>query len=355
MHGDDWPAFKKAVTTTQGLEATGLVGADEAEGLRAVGEQFSIRLTPAVLDSIATAERDDPVYAQYVPDRLELVAHAQELSDPIGDDVFEKVKGITHRYPDRLLLKPTHTCQVYCRFCFRREKVGKAEETLSGDELDAALGYIRDHKEIFEVILSGGDPLILSDRRIAVLMRGLGAIAHVGSIRIHTRVPLVDPARIGDDLIAALRSSGKAVSLVIHVNHERELQAPVLAAISRLVDAGVPLFSQSVLLRGINDDAAVLADLFRALVRNRVKPYYLHHLDKARGVNHFRVSLERGQALMRALRGHVSGLCLPTYVLDIPGGYGKVPIGPSYVARRQDGSYVVTDYLGNMHDYAELG
>ncbi len=355
MQQDDRPVLRKAVTTTEGLRASGLVEAGDVAQLRAVADQFSIRLTPDVVDSIAVAGRADPIYAQYVPHRLELEAHDEELADPIGDDVYEKVKGITHRYPDRLLLKPTHTCQVYCRFCFRREKVGKAEEALSRDELDAALDYIRGHEEIFEVILSGGDPLVLSDRRIAALMTGLGDVAHVGSIRIHTRIPLVDPGRIGEDLIAALRSSRKAVSLVIHVNHERELGEPVRAAIARLVDAGIPLFSQSVLLRGINDDAAVLADLFRALVRNRVKPYYLHHLDKARGVNHFRVSVERGQALMRALRGYISGLCLPTYVLDIPGGHGKVPIGPSYITRREDGSYEVTDYLGNRHDYREIG
>ncbi|MEO2037141.1 MAG: lysine 2,3-aminomutase, partial [Martelella sp.] len=204
-----------------------------------------------------------------------------------------------------------------------------------------------------EVILSGGDPLVLSDRRLSALMKALGEIDHVAVIRIHTRAPLVTPERITDALVAALRQAGKTINIVIHVNHPRELTEAVRGGLARLADVGIPLFAQTVLLKGINDDAETLATLFRTLLANRVKPYYLHHLDKARGVAHFAVPIARGQALMRALQGAISGLCLPTYVLDIPGGAGKAPIGPCYLEQTGEAEYEVTDYRGGKHSYSD--
>nr|WP_272213115.1 lysine-2,3-aminomutase-like protein [Marinicella sp. W31]MDC2879061.1 lysine-2,3-aminomutase-like protein [Marinicella sp. W31] len=343
----------KAVVNARGLVDRALVRPQDHAELKAVEENFRIRIPAHVLAALEGAGADDPLRTQYVPDARELDHHAGESEDPIGDQVFEREKGITHRYPDRLLLKPTHSCQVYCRFCFRRETVGKPEAALDGAELQIALDYIRAHEEIFEVILSGGDPLVLSDRRLGALMEALGEIRHVGVIRFHTRAPLVSPERITDALIAALKRARKTVNIVIHVNHARELTDAVKAGLARLADNGIPLFSQTVLLKDVNDDAETLATLFRALLLNRVKPYYLHHLDHAKGVSHFAVPIVRGQAIMRALRGRVSGLCLPTYVLDIPGGHGKVPIGPAYLEHVEACDYQVEDYQGQSHRYCD--
>jgi lysine 2,3-aminomutase len=263
-----------------------------------------------------------------------------------------------HRYPDRVLLKPLHVCPVYCRFCFRREMVGpEGLGTLSADETDAALAYIASHPGIWEVVVTGGDPLILSPRRLRDIMDRLCAIPHVRVVRFHTRVPVVSPERVTDDLAAALRADGsRAVYIVLHSNHPRELTPTARAACARLIDAGLPMLSQSVLLRGVNDRVEVLEALMRALVETRIKPYYLHHPDLAPGTGHFRLPLAEGQDLMRALRGRVSGLCQPAYVLDLPGGHGKSPVGPNYVTPLpiEPGGpprYRVEDYTGRSHDY----
>jgi lysine 2,3-aminomutase len=264
------------------------------------------------------------------------------------------VDGIVHRYPDRVLFKPVHVCAVYCRFCFRREVVGPGvEQVLSREATDRALGYIRSRSEIWEVILSGGDPLVLSPRRLARITEALAAIEHVRVLRIHTRLPAADPARITDDLVAALRASGKAAWVVLHANHAREFTPAARAACARLIDAGIPMLSQSVLLRGVNDDPATLEALMRAFVESRIKPYYLHHGDLAPGTAHLRSTIAEGQALMRAMRGHVSGLCQPAYVLDIPGGHGKSPIGPCYLSGTAN-SYEVEDWRKGRHDYRDV-
>jgi lysine 2,3-aminomutase len=249
-----------------------------------------------------------------------------------------------------VLLMPVMTCPVYCRFCFRREAVG--EGPLSREELDAALDYIRGHDEIWEVILSGGDPLVLSPRRLSAIVDALDAIPHVGVIRIHTRVPVAEPDRITPDLVVALKRD-TPVYVTLHCNHARELAPAARAAIARLVDAGLPMLSQTVLLKGVNDDAATMEALMRALVRCRVKPYYLHHGDLARGTGHFRATLAAGQALTRALRGRLSGIAQPTYVLDIPGGHGKAPVGPCYLREADGGGWRVEDWQGRDHPYRD--
>ncbi|WP_174802745.1 lysine-2,3-aminomutase-like protein [Martelella limonii] len=344
---------RTAITDTEALVDRGLVARDAAGDIASVVENFRVRIPSHILHAIDSVAADDPIARQYVPDTRELAAYDGEMGDPIGDGTYERAKGVTHRYPDRVLLKPTHACQVYCRFCFRRETVGEPEAALDRAELAEALDYIRGDSEIWEVILSGGDPLVLSDRRLRDLMQALGAIEHVAVIRIHTRAPLVTPERITEDLVSSLKAAGKTVNIVLHVNHPRELSAEVRLGLARLADGGIPLFAQTVLLKAINDDAETLKSLFRTLVANRVKPYYLHHLDKARGVSHFAVPIARGQALMRTLQGSISGLCLPTYVLDIPGGEGKAPIGPSYLEETGDGEYRVTDYRGGKHAYSD--
>jgi len=268
-----------------------------------------------------------------------------------------------HRYPDRVLFKLVHVCAVYCRFCFRREMVGPGKENaLSDDAYRAAVEYIRTHSEIWEVILTGGDPLMLSPRRLTEIMADLAGIAHVKIIRLHTRVPVADPARVSDEMVAALKVGGATTWVALHANHARELTADARAACARLVDAGIPMVSQSVLLRGVNDDVAALSDLMRAFVECRIKPYYLHHGDLAPGTAHLRTTLAAGQALMRQLRGRVSGLCQPDYVIDIPGGAGKSPVGPNYVTAMQNTApgerdrdvetrYRIVDYCGDVHLY----
>ncbi|GIL39434.1 lysine 2,3-aminomutase [Rhodospirillales bacterium TMPK1] len=300
---------------------------------------------------VAAIEHDadparDPIALQFVPSSDELITTPDELADPIGDSVHEKVPGVIHRYPDRVLLKPIHACAVYCRFCFRRETVGPGARALTDEEIVAALAYIASHKSIWEVILTGGDPLLLSPRRMRDLITRLDAIEHVKTIRIHTRVPIVDPARVDADMVAALRAP-TPVWVGVHTNHARELTIEARAALARLADAGLPLIAQTVLLRGVNDDADTLEELFRSLVECRVKPYYLHHPDLAPGTSRFRLPLDRGRALLRTLRGRLSGLAQPTYVLDLPGGHGKVPVGPDY----QGPNGTIEDPWGQSHPY----
>jgi lysine 2,3-aminomutase len=302
---------------------------------------------------IDAGDADDPIARQFVPDTAELTTTPDELADPIGDGAHEVVEGLIHRYPDRVLLKLTSVCAVYCRFCFRREMVGlEGGGMLSDEALGSALDYIRAHPEIWEVIVSGGDPLIASPRRIAQLMQSLAIIDHVKIVRFHTRVPVVAPERVTGELVAGLKSSGKTVWIAIHANHPRELTDEARAALSRLVDAGIPLVSQTVLLRDVNDDPETLGALMRAFVEARIKPYYLHHGDLAPGTGHFRTTIAEGQGIMRALRGRTSGLCQPTYVLDIPGGHGKVPVGPGYLCEGEEG-WSVEDVNGGRHAYRE--
>jgi lysine 2,3-aminomutase len=334
------------------LIEAGLAPAERRAALAAVAERYAVAITPAVAELIDTADPDDPIARQFIPDPAELMVRPEELADPIGDDVHSPVEGVVHRYPDRVLLKLVHVCPVYCRFCFRREMVGpRGRGTLSPRKLEAALDYIRAQDRIWEVILTGGDPLVLAARRVRAVMRQLAAIDHVKIIRIHTRVPVVAPALITPELARALRSQAQATYVVLHINHARELTQRARAACAQLVDAGIPLLSQTVLLKGVNDASATLAELFRALVENRIKPYYLHHADLAPGTGHLRTTIADGQRLMRALRGTLSGLCQPTYVLDIPGGAGKVPAGPTYLKPLDCGRYEVEDPSGGRCVY----
>ncbi|WP_117194498.1 lysine-2,3-aminomutase-like protein [Rhizobium terrae] len=341
----------RSLKTLEELASAGLIEAGRLPGIRAVADRYAVALTPTVVSLIDRDKPDDPIARQFLPDPAELLTTPEERADPIGDHAHSPVKGIVHRYPDRVLLKAVHVCPVYCRFCFRREKVGpQGDGTLAPDELAAALDYIRAHSEIWEVILTGGDPLVLSPRRLAAIMRGLADIPHVKIIRFHTRVPVVGPAHVDDALIAALKESGKVVYVALHANHARELTNEARAACARLIDAGIPMISQTVLLKGVNDDPAVLGDLMKAFVETRIKPYYLHHPDLAPGTGHFRLEIAEGQKIVQALRGNISGLCQPTYVLDIPGGHGKAVIGES-AARREGGCYSVSDFRGEEHEY----
>jgi lysine 2,3-aminomutase len=321
------------------------VSRDQIAALEHVAARYAVAITPALADLIDPSDQHDPIARQFVPDARELEFHPQESGDPIGDAAHSPVEGIVHRYPDRVLLKLVNACAVYCRFCFRREMVGPGRGGLSRSALDAALDYIVANPEIWEVILTGGDPLLLSPRRLKAVTAQLAAIGHVKVIRVHTRVPVAAPEMISPAMTRALRGD-KAVFVVLHVNHPRELTEDARAACARLIDSGIPVLSQSVLLRGVNDNVETLGALMRALVECRIKPYYLHHADLAPGTAHLRTSIAEGQNLIRALHGRTSGLCQPAYVLDIPGGYGKSPIGPNYLSA--DG---IEDFNGRRHAY----
>jgi len=344
---DHSAAPERTLRDADALHDAGLLAGSDVAAAKQVARRYAVAVTPHLAEG---ARRSEAIARQFVPSADELVIAREELGDPIGDEAHAPVKGIVHRYADRVLLKPIHACAVYCRFCFRREQVGPGGDALDAAELQAALDYIRAHGDIWEVILSGGDPLLLSPRRLKEIVDALAAIEHVGVIRIHTRLPVADPAKIDGEMVAALKCA-KAVYVVLHCNHADELTADVKAACARLVDAGLPMLAQSVLLKGVNDDAAAMEALMRGLVAARIKPYYLHHPDLAHGTGHFRLPIARGQEILRDLRGRVSGLCQPTYVLDIPGGHGKVPIGPDYLAPTADGGWRVADPDGGLHDY----
>ena len=341
----------KALRTGGDLVAAGIVPPEQLSQLKAVAARYAVAIAPEMAALIDPADPHDPIARQFVPDLRELERAPGENDDPIGDAAHSPIEGIVHRYPDRVLLKPLHACAVYCRFCFRREMVGpQGLGALSPKALATALSYIEGRPEIWEVIVTGGDPLILSPRRLRDLTRRLAGIGHVKVIRFHTRVPVVDPERITSALVRALKAPGKASYVALHANHAREFTPAARAAVARLAEAGIPLLGQTVLLRGVNDDAETLAALMRTFVENRIKPYYLHHADLAPGTAHLRATIGEGQALMRALRGRLSGLCQPEYVLDIPGGHGKSPIGPGYLHRGESGCEI-EDWRGARHAY----
>ena len=342
------PPGQETLRTADALAAAGLIDPGQRERIAAVERRYAVAVTPAMQ---ALIERpDDPIGRQFIPDPAELVTAPHEAADPIGDDALSPIKGVVHRYPDRALLKPLLVCPVYCRFCFRREHVGPDGGLLTEAELQAAYAWLAAHPAIQEVILTGGDPLMLSPRRLGGIIAALSAMPHIETIRLHSRVPTADPARLTDDL-AAMLNTEKSMWLVMHANHPREFTPAAKAALRRVQARGIPVLGQSVLLHGVNDDAAVLEALFRAMLAARVKPYYLHQLDPAPGTARFHVPIERGRRLLAALRGRVTGLAWPTYVLDIPGGAGKVPIGPDYL----DTDGHVRDPAGCRHPLASDG
>ncbi len=312
------------------LADAGLLPAAAVEAVARVGERYSIAVTPAVAALIDRDDPADPVARQYVPDPAELLTAPHELEDPTADAPFTPVTGVVHRYPDRALLKPLLACPVYCRFCFRREAVGADGGVLGEAELEAALGWFARTPAVREAILTGGDPLMLSPRRLGAILGRLAGMPHIELLRIHSRVPVAAPDLVTPALAEALGAIDAPLYLCVHANHAREFSAAAITALARLQRAGVVLLGQSVLLRGVNDSAEALEDLFRAMLRARIKPYYLHQLDPAPGTARFAVPVEEGRALLRALRGRVSGLAWPTYVQERPGGAGKVPIGPAY-------------------------
>lgn len=339
---------QRSLRTPAALIEAGLVAPGARAAIEAVEARYAVAITPSMRALIESP--GDPIGRQFIPDPAELLTQAHERADPIADDALSPVKGVVHRYADRALLKPLLICPVYCRFCFRREHVGPDGGLLTDAELDTAIGWLAARPAIREIILTGGDPLMLSPRRLTSILGRLEAIPHVETLRIHSRVPVAEPSRLTDELADAMQTE-KPLWLVVHANHAREFTDAARAALRRVQSRAIPVLGQSVLLRGVNDSAEALEALFRAMLAARVKPYYLHQLDAAPGTSRFHVPIEQGRRLLAALRGRVTGLAWPTYVLDIPGGAGKVPIGPDYLD--SDGEVRSPD--GQRHKLAAPG
>jgi lysine 2,3-aminomutase len=316
----------RTLRTARALRQAGLIDAAAEAGAAAVADRYAVAVTAHVAGLIDRADPADPIARQYIPDASELVTLPGEIEDPTADAPFTPVKGVVHRYPDRALLKPLLACPVYCRFCFRREVVGPDGGVLSEAELEAALAWFEGTPAVREAVLTGGDPFMLSARRLGAILGRLGAVPHIETLRVHTRVPVAEPGRVDAALVGAVRAAGKPVFVAVHANHARELSGAAVDALARLAEAGVVLLGQSVLLRGVNDSAQALEDLVRAMIRARVRPYYLHALDPAPGVSRFAVPDAEGVALVEGLRGRVPGFAVPVFVRERPNGGGKRPV-----------------------------
>jgi len=343
-----WQA-RHAVTTLQGLdEALSLTDAERIGAARAMAAGLPMSITPYYLALCDPANPDCPIRRQCIPRAEEAIPVKGDLRDPLGEEAHEVATHLIRRYPDRVLLVATDRCGVYCRFCTRSRLVGDGGGARSMGALEPAFRWIEAHPEIHEVIVSGGDPFVMSTERIARLLRRIGEIDHVDYLRLATRTPVTLPQRITEELCNAIRQSHEAVWVMTHFNHPKELTEEARAACVRLADAGLPVMNQTVLLRGVNDDAQTLEALFRGLVRVRARPYYLLQMDPVAGTGHLRTPLRRGIELMAALQGRISGIALPKLVVDTPGGLGKVPIGPDYLVSEGAGVTVLETFRGDL-------
>lgn len=343
--------LQQCVRTLEQLER--YVALPHQERLKKVLKDMRLSITPHSLKLIDWNNPADPLLLMAVPHERELVVSPEELCDPIGDEAKSPIPFLTHRYPDRVLIYATFFCSLSCRFCFRRFKTGSSNPGPTKPEMGTIFTYLEQHPEVEEVILTGGDPLTLVDQQLEEWFKQLRAIPSIRRIRIHTRVPVNLPSRITGNLVSLMKKYMDAkhpIFVVTHFNHPREIAEENIKAVVNLVDAGIVVRNQSVLLRGVNDDAETLEKLFKSLADIRVVPYYLHQLDLARGTNHFRVPIARGLELMRKLQGKVTGIALPKYMLDLPGGKGKIPLSYSYL-KEKDGLYQAESPFGDMVEY----
>ncbi|MDW8466732.1 MAG: KamA family radical SAM protein [Chloroherpetonaceae bacterium] len=322
---------------------------EDLETMKELEKEFNIRINPYYASLIK--EKGDPIYRQVVPSRDELIKGCG-VDDPLNEERDSPVPSITHRYPDRVLFLVAHECAVYCRFCTRKRKVSDASK-ISLKYLQAGLDYIKAHPEIRDVVLSGGDPLTLSDRRIEFILKSLREIPHVEIIRIGTKIPCVLPQRITKRLVNIIKKY-HPVYVNTHFNHPRELTPEAKLACERLVDAGIPVGNQAVLLKGVNDDPETMKELMKGLLKMRVRPYYIYQADIVRGTEHFRTRVEKGLEIIQALRGHISGLGVPHFVIDSPGGGGKIPLLPHYIQKMDDKEVVMKNYKGDTYIYPQV-
>jgi lysine 2,3-aminomutase len=349
----DWRwQSQHAVTNLQALDkALILTEAERIGASRAQAAGLPISITPYYLALCHPTDPTCPIRRQCIPRAEEAIAIKGDLRDPLGEEAHEVAPHLIQRYPDRVLLIATDRCGVYCRFCTRSRLVGDGGGARSMAALEPAFAWLEAHPEIHDVIVSGGDPCLMSTERIARLLRRIRSIEHVDYVRLATRAPVTLPQRITDELCGAIRESHERTWVMTHFNHPKELTEEARVACARLADAGLPVMNQTVLLRGVNDETDTLEALFRGLVRSRVRPYYLLQMDPVGGTGHLRTPLKRGVELMAALQGRVSGIALPKLIVDTPGGLGKVPIGPNYIVSSNDGVTVLETFRGELVEY----
>jgi len=325
---------------------------EEHAGATLANHKLALAITPYFFNLIDPADENCPIRWQVIPRLEETHTATWEMSDPCGEDSHSPVPGLVHRYPDRVLMLVTDRCAAYCRYCTRSRLVSNATGYDFHPEFDKQIEYIQSNPQIRDVLLSGGDPLLFSDERLEHLLSRLRSIPHLEFLRIGTRIPIFLPQRITPELCAMLKKF-HPLFMSIHSNHPRELTTEVREALGRLVDAGVPLGNQSVLLRNVNDDATVMKALMQKLLLCRVKPYYIYQCDLIAGSAHLRTSVRKGLEIMEQLRGHTTGYAVPQYVIDAPGGGGKVPVNPDYVLSRNADRVVIRNYEGKIFEYPE--
>ena len=338
--------------TAEQLGAVIALTADEREACERATEVFPLAVTPYYASLMHAKDPNCPIRLQAVPRLAELVRSPQDLADPLAEEEYRVAGALTHRYPDRAMLYTTHTCAVYCRHCNRRRKVGDPTSAPSREDLQAAVSYLKQHTEVRDVLISGGDPLSLSDDRLRELLTSLRAIPHLEIIRLATRAPVTLPQRVTGDLVGLLKRH-QPIYVATHFNHLAECTPQAAAALYALADAGLVLANQMVLLKGVNDDPLMVRQLNQWLVKNRCRPYYIFQCDPAEGTSHFRTPVSVGVAIIDALRGWTSGLCVPHYVVDLPGGGGKISLQPEYLLRREGSKLYFRNYAGKSFVYDE--
>lgn len=347
-HWHDWKwQFRNRVQSLDALKQYLCVTPEEEAAFHAAGTNLPFAITPFYMDVIQHADRNDAIRKTVIPRIEELMSNPHELRDPCGEDAHTPVPGLVHRYPDRVLFLINETCSVYCRYCTRSRLVGSGTHRV---DFEATYEYLRQHPEVRDVLISGGDPLIMSDERLASIIENLRAIPHIEIVRIGTKIPVVMPQRITDDLLAILKQH-HPFYMSIHFLHPAEITPEVAEACNRLADAGIPTFSQTVLLKGVNDDPEVMKELVHKLLKIRVRPYYLYQCDPVQGTSHFRTPIRKGLEIIEHLRGHTTGYAIPTYVIDAPGGGGKIPVSPEYVVSMEPGKVVLRNFQNQVYEY----
>lgn len=347
--------LRHRVTELEQLEQYIKLTKEEIEGIKSInGKNLGLNITPYFLSLIDKEDPNDPIRRTMIPRIEETMFKDYEQVDPLNEDKSTKAPGVVHRYPDRVLLLVTDQCSAYCRYCTRRRMVGKKEKAMTWSKFSEALSYIREHEEIRDVLISGGDPLLLENERLEKILKALYAIQHVEILRLGTKVPITMPQRITSSLCRMLQRY-HPLFISINIVHPKEITPEVKLACDKLTRAGIPLGSQTVLLKGVNDDVEIMKSLMHELLKIRVRPYYIYQCDLVQGVEHFRTSVDTGLEIIEKLRGWTSGYAVPTYVIDSPGGGGKIPIGPDYVVSRTKKKLVLKNYKGKEFEYPLIG
>jgi len=350
---EDWHwQIKNKIQTEEELEGVLNLTSAEIEGIKRSDGRLAMSITPYWASLMDALDSNCPIRRQAVPLAAEFKKYPHEMIDPCAEDRDSPVPGLVHRYPDRVLFIATEQCAMYCRHCTRRRLVGGKSLSVSSKRLDLAVDYVRTNKKIRDCLISGGDPLMLEDEQLEDIIKKFRSIPHIEFLRLGTRVPVTLPMRITEDLVGMLKKY-KPIWISLHLNHPKELTHRVKKALDLLSDNGFPLGSQTVLLKGINDRPSIMKKLMQQLLISRVRPYYIYHCDLARGTAHFRTHISAGINIIEKLRGHTSGYAVPTYVIDAPGGGGKIPVGPNYVILQNKAKYVLRNYKGKIYKYIE--